>query len=177
MYQQYVRLLSCLLCLLQLKMRAGGMSESSKWKKQKRSPRPPRHLVRSPSGQMDPAQSSTLSNNNLSGDNKTLKIISEPLSKPSSFCLNLSVKLGGVLFIEQGISTCGLPASDSGGSSISSPTATDSGLETCSKATSRDDLSDMEHCNSIATTPNTATFLPGTEPCSEDAQVGRSTFY
>uniref|UniRef100_A0A673IVC8 Golgi-specific brefeldin A-resistance guanine nucleotide exchange factor 1 n=1 Tax=Sinocyclocheilus rhinocerous TaxID=307959 RepID=A0A673IVC8_9TELE len=37
-----------------LKMRAGGMSESSKWKKQKRSPRPPRHMVRSPSGQMDP---------------------------------------------------------------------------------------------------------------------------
>uniref|UniRef100_A0A673ISE7 Golgi-specific brefeldin A-resistance guanine nucleotide exchange factor 1 n=1 Tax=Sinocyclocheilus rhinocerous TaxID=307959 RepID=A0A673ISE7_9TELE len=40
-----------------LKMRAGGMSESSKWKKQKRSPRPPRHMVRSPSGQMDPGQS------------------------------------------------------------------------------------------------------------------------
>lgn len=52
--------------VLKLKMRAGGMSESSKWKKQKRSPRPPRHMVRSPSGQMDPAQSSTLTNN-LSG--------------------------------------------------------------------------------------------------------------
>ncbi|XP_015722241.1 Golgi-specific brefeldin A-resistance guanine nucleotide exchange factor 1 isoform X2 [Coturnix japonica] len=31
---------------LKLKMRAGGMSESSKWKKQKRSPRPPRHVTK-----------------------------------------------------------------------------------------------------------------------------------
>lgn len=44
------------------------MSESSKWKKQKRSPRPPRHLVRSPSGQMDAAQTSTLSNNLLGNE-------------------------------------------------------------------------------------------------------------
>uniref|UniRef100_A0A3P8UJW0 Golgi-specific brefeldin A-resistance guanine nucleotide exchange factor 1 n=1 Tax=Cynoglossus semilaevis TaxID=244447 RepID=A0A3P8UJW0_CYNSE len=86
-----------------LKMRAGGMSESSKWKKQKRSPRPPRHMVRSPSGQMEPAQSSTL---------------------PSA----------------------------SAGSSISSPTTTDSGLDTCSKATSREDLSDLEQCGPAANT-------------------------
>ncbi|XP_076598745.1 Golgi-specific brefeldin A-resistance guanine nucleotide exchange factor 1 isoform X3 [Chaetodon auriga] len=126
-----------------LKMRAGGMSESSKWKKQKRSPRPPSHMVRSPSGQMDPTQSSTLSNNNLSG---------------------------GVPFIEQGLSTSILPASDSAGSSISSPTTTDSGLDACSKATSREDLSDLEQCSSSATTPSTATTLPGTEPGCLDAQ-------
>ncbi|XP_030298410.1 Golgi-specific brefeldin A-resistance guanine nucleotide exchange factor 1 isoform X3 [Sparus aurata] len=125
---------------VQLKMRAGGMSESSKWKKQKRSPRPPRHMVRSPSGQMEPTQSSTLNNNSVSG---------------------------GVLFIEQGLSTSILPASDSAGSSISSPTTTDSGLDTCSKATSREDLSDLEQCSSSATTPSTATTLPGPEP---DAQ-------
>ncbi|KAM8739258.1 Golgi-specific brefeldin A-resistance guanine nucleotide exchange factor 1 isoform 2-T3 [Acanthopagrus schlegelii] len=125
---------------VQLKMRAGGMSESSKWKKQKRSPRPPRHMVRSPSGQMEPTQSSTLNNNSVSG---------------------------GVLFIEQGLSTSILPASDSAGSSISSPSTTDSGLDTCSKATSREDLSDVEQCSSSATTPNTATILPGPEP---DAQ-------
>ncbi|XP_056290825.1 Golgi-specific brefeldin A-resistance guanine nucleotide exchange factor 1 isoform X1 [Pseudoliparis swirei] len=119
-----------------LKMRAGGMSESSKWKKQKRSPRPPRHMVRSASGQMDSTQSSTLSNNNLSG---------------------------GVPFIEQGSSASSLPASDSAASSVSSPTATDSGLDTCSKATSREDLSDLEQCNSSATT------LPGSEPGSPDA--------
>ncbi|XP_068584148.1 Golgi-specific brefeldin A-resistance guanine nucleotide exchange factor 1 isoform X3 [Cebidichthys violaceus] len=126
-----------------LKMRAGGMSESSKWKKQKRSPRPPRHMVRSPSGQMDSTQSSTLSNNNL---------------------------LGGVPFIEQGLSTSSLPASDSAASSVSSPTTTDSGLDTCSKATSREDLSDLEQCNSSATTPCTAATLPGPEPGSPDAQ-------
>ncbi|KAG7215958.1 hypothetical protein INR49_012412, partial [Caranx melampygus] len=129
---------------VQLKMRAGGMSESSKWKKQKRSPRPPRHMVRSPSsGQVDPGQSSTLSNNNLAG---------------------------GVPFIEQGLSTSGLPASDSAGSSISSPTATDSGLDTCSKATSREDLSDLEQCSSSANTPSTVTTLLSPESGSPDAQ-------
>nr|XP_020463235.1 Golgi-specific brefeldin A-resistance guanine nucleotide exchange factor 1 isoform X3 [Monopterus albus] len=122
---------------VQLKMRAGGMSDSSKWKKQKRSPRPSRHMVRSPSCQMDPTQSSTLSNNNLSG---------------------------GVPFIEQGLSTSSLPASDSAGSSIPSPTMTDSGLDTCSKATSREDLSDLEQYSSSAAT------LPGTGPGSPDAQ-------
>ncbi|KAK5907953.1 hypothetical protein CgunFtcFv8_016051 [Champsocephalus gunnari] len=113
---------------VQLKMRAGGMSESSKWKKQKRSPRPPHHMVRSPSGQMDPTQPSPLSNNNLSG---------------------------GVPFME---------CSDSAASSVSSPTTTDSGLDTCSKATSREDLSDLEPCSS------SATMLPGSEPGSPDAQ-------
>ncbi|XP_060896489.1 Golgi-specific brefeldin A-resistance guanine nucleotide exchange factor 1 isoform X1 [Labrus mixtus] len=126
-----------------LKMRAGGMSESSKWKKQKRSPRPPRHMVRSSSGQMDPAQSSTLSNNNISG---------------------------GVPFIEPGLSASSLPASDSAASSISSPTTTDSGLDTCSKATSREDLSDLENCSSTVTTPSAASTLAGVELGSPDAQ-------
>ncbi|KAL7890062.1 hypothetical protein AOLI_G00023200 [Acnodon oligacanthus] len=111
-----------------LKMRAGGMSESSKWKKQKRSPRPSRHMVRSPSGQMDQAQLTTLSN-------------------------NLS---GGVPFIEQQSGgSAGLPASDSVASSISSPT-TDSGLYNCSKTTSKEDLTDLEQISSTATTPGTA---------------------
>ncbi|XP_041644664.1 Golgi-specific brefeldin A-resistance guanine nucleotide exchange factor 1 isoform X1 [Cheilinus undulatus] len=129
--------------LERLKMRAGGMSESSKWKKQKRSPRPPRHMVRSPSGQMDQTQPSTLSNNNISG---------------------------GVPFIEPGLSNSSLPASDSAASSISSPTTTDSGLDTCSKATSREDLSDLENCSSSATTPSAPTMLSGAEPGSPDAQ-------
>ncbi|XP_061857825.1 Golgi-specific brefeldin A-resistance guanine nucleotide exchange factor 1 isoform X2 [Colius striatus] len=38
-----------------LKMRAGGMSESSKWKKQKRSPRPPHHVTKVPPGAEQPA--------------------------------------------------------------------------------------------------------------------------
>ncbi|XP_042357717.1 Golgi-specific brefeldin A-resistance guanine nucleotide exchange factor 1 isoform X1 [Plectropomus leopardus] len=127
-----------------LKMRAGGMSESSKWKKQKRSPRPPRHMVRSPSGQMDSTQSSTLSNNNLSV---------------------------GVPFIEPGVSTSSLPASDSASSSVSSPTTTDSGLDTCSKATSREDLSDLEQCYSSAATLSAAAMPPDTELGSPDAQT------
>uniref|UniRef100_A0A8C2WVD4 Golgi-specific brefeldin A-resistance guanine nucleotide exchange factor 1 n=1 Tax=Cyclopterus lumpus TaxID=8103 RepID=A0A8C2WVD4_CYCLU len=109
-----------------LKMRAGGMSESSKWKKQKRSPRPPRHMVRRENGE-NPLCYASLS--------------------PS----------GGVPFIEPGSSTSSLLASDSAASSTSSPTTTDSGLDTCSKATSREDLSDLEQCNS-------ATALPGSEP-------------
>uniref|UniRef100_A0A663LU08 Golgi brefeldin A resistant guanine nucleotide exchange factor 1 n=1 Tax=Athene cunicularia TaxID=194338 RepID=A0A663LU08_ATHCN len=40
---------------VQLKMRAGGMSESSKWKKQKRSPRPPRHVTKVSPGTEPPA--------------------------------------------------------------------------------------------------------------------------
>ncbi|XP_035753155.1 Golgi-specific brefeldin A-resistance guanine nucleotide exchange factor 1 isoform X7 [Egretta garzetta] len=36
-------------------MRAGGMSESSKWKKQKRSPRPPRHVTKVSPGTEQPA--------------------------------------------------------------------------------------------------------------------------
>ncbi|XP_061315330.1 Golgi-specific brefeldin A-resistance guanine nucleotide exchange factor 1 isoform X1 [Pezoporus flaviventris] len=40
---------------VQLKMRAGGMSESSKWKKQKRSPRPPRHVTKVSPGTEQPA--------------------------------------------------------------------------------------------------------------------------
>ncbi|XP_050981493.1 Golgi-specific brefeldin A-resistance guanine nucleotide exchange factor 1 isoform X5 [Labeo rohita] len=127
--------------LERLKMRAGGMSESSKWKKQKRSPRPPRHMVRSPSGQMDPAQSSTLTN-------------------------NLS---GGVPFIEQHSGgSSALPGSDSAASSISSPT-TDSGLDTGSKTTSKEDLTDLEQSSSTATTPMT----PSTEPGRLESQDGR----
>uniref|UniRef100_A0A8C1EAH1 Golgi-specific brefeldin A-resistance guanine nucleotide exchange factor 1 n=1 Tax=Cyprinus carpio carpio TaxID=630221 RepID=A0A8C1EAH1_CYPCA len=122
-----------------LKMRAGGMSESSKWKKQKRSPRPPRHMVRSPSGQMDPGQSS------------------------------------GVPFIEQhsgGSST--LPGLDSAASSISSPTA-DSGLDTGSKTTSKEDLTDLEQCSSSATTPMTPSAEPGRlESQSEGREVERA---
>ncbi|XP_020564943.1 Golgi-specific brefeldin A-resistance guanine nucleotide exchange factor 1 isoform X3 [Oryzias latipes] len=126
---------------VQLKMRPGGMSESSKWKKQKRSPRPPRHMVRSASGGMDHSQPSTLSNN----------------------------LTGGVPFIDQGSAGPGLQASDSACSSISSPT--DSGLDACSKATSRDDLSDLDQCSSSPNTPCSAAVPPGSESGSLDAPL------
>ncbi|XP_055083101.1 Golgi-specific brefeldin A-resistance guanine nucleotide exchange factor 1 [Periophthalmus magnuspinnatus] len=102
-----------------LKMRAGGMSESSKWKKQKRSPRPAHHMVRSPSGTMD---QSVLSNNNLSA---------------------------GVPFLDSG-SGPPLPSSESVGS-ISSPS--DSGVDSCSKTPSREDLSELDQ-NSTALSPS-----------------------
>lgn len=123
-----------------LKMRAGGMSETSKWKKQKRSPRAAHHMVRSPSGQMD---QSALSNNNISG----------------------------VPFIEQGSSGMTLPTSDSVASSISSPT--DSGFDTCSKATSREDLSDLEQGSTSATSPTSNILLSTSEQGSADAQGDR----
>ncbi|XP_041737475.2 Golgi-specific brefeldin A-resistance guanine nucleotide exchange factor 1 isoform X2 [Coregonus clupeaformis] len=122
-----------------LKMRAGGMSESSKWKKQKRSPRPPRHMVRSASGGLEQAPTTTLSNNNLSG---------------------------GVPFIEQG----SLSVSDSVASSMSSPT--DSGLDTCSKTTSREDLTDLDQSSSADTTPSTEPGRLDTQ--SEGRQVERA---
>ncbi|XP_035255460.1 Golgi-specific brefeldin A-resistance guanine nucleotide exchange factor 1 isoform X3 [Anguilla anguilla] len=108
---------------VQLKMRAGGMSEASKWKKQKRSPRPPRHAARGASGVAEPGGPAPLSN-------------------------NLS---GGVPFVEQ--QSTGLSVSDSV-TSISSPT-TDSGLEASSKATSKEDLTDLDQSSSTATTPAT----------------------
>uniref|UniRef100_A0A8C1JH50 Golgi-specific brefeldin A-resistance guanine nucleotide exchange factor 1 n=1 Tax=Cyprinus carpio TaxID=7962 RepID=A0A8C1JH50_CYPCA len=123
-----------------LKMRAGGMSESSKWKKQKRSPRPPRHVH-----------------------------VLSPCPHPS-----VSVS-GGVPFIEQhsgGSST--LPGLDSAVSSISSPT-TDSGLDTGSKTTSKEDLTDLEQSSSTATTPVTPTTEPGRlESQSEGRGVERA---
>uniref|UniRef100_A0A8C1JJN6 Golgi-specific brefeldin A-resistance guanine nucleotide exchange factor 1 n=1 Tax=Cyprinus carpio TaxID=7962 RepID=A0A8C1JJN6_CYPCA len=122
-----------------LKMRAGGMSESSKWKKQKRSPRPPRHVLLLTNG-----------------------------------TLFVSVS-GGVPFIEQhsgGSST--LPGLDSAVSSISSPT-TDSGLDTGSKTTSKEDLTDLEQSSSTATTPVTPTTEPGRlESQSEGRGVERA---
>lgn len=79
--------------------------------------------------------------------------------------------LGGVLFIEQGLPNSSLPASDSASSSISSPTTTDSGLENSTKATSREDLSDLDQCSSSVTTPSSSTIPPGTDQGSPDAQV------
>ncbi|KAM9808682.1 Golgi-specific brefeldin A-resistance guanine nucleotide exchange factor 1 isoform 1-T2 [Syngnathus typhle] len=120
-----------------LKMRTGGMSESSKWKKQKRSPKAIRHIVPSASGATDPAQSTNLGGNS-----------------------NLS---GAVVSTEQ---RCSLPASESAGSSISSPTATDSGFDSCSKTTSREDLSDLDQCSLFAATAGNANPLLESDPGS-----------
>uniref|UniRef100_A0A674MH46 Golgi brefeldin A resistant guanine nucleotide exchange factor 1 n=1 Tax=Takifugu rubripes TaxID=31033 RepID=A0A674MH46_TAKRU len=117
---------SALVC--QLKMRAGGMSESSKWKEAETLPQAAAGiwcevpLVRW--RQHSPAPSAT-----------TTCRVTSPLSNHRGFCC------------------LGLPPSQSAGSSISSPTTTDSGLETGSKATSREDLSDLDQWVPLQSAP------------------------
>ncbi|XP_041125372.1 Golgi-specific brefeldin A-resistance guanine nucleotide exchange factor 1 isoform X3 [Polyodon spathula] len=129
---------------VQLKMRAGGMSDSSKWKKQKRSPRPTRHASHTGS---------------IAGEQLGQNVGSNNLS-------------GAVPFIEQ--STPGMytfhPGSDSGPSSISSPT-TDSGLEISSKTTSKEDLTDLDQGSSTGTTP--ATSPSGEQDSSRRSEPGQ----
>ncbi|XP_048663182.1 Golgi-specific brefeldin A-resistance guanine nucleotide exchange factor 1 isoform X7 [Marmota marmota marmota] len=97
-----------------LKMRAGGMSDSSKWKKQKRSPRPPRHMTKVTPGTELPAPTGTTLSSNLTG---------------------------GMPFIE--VPTPISSASSETASAVVSP-STDSGLEFSSQTTSKEDLTDLE---------------------------------
>ncbi|KAM5140270.1 Golgi-specific brefeldin A-resistance guanine nucleotide exchange factor 1 isoform 2-T2 [Callospermophilus lateralis] len=99
---------------LKLKMRAGGMSDSSKWKKQKRSPRPPRHMTKVTPGTELPAPTGTTLSSNLTG---------------------------GMPFIE--VPTPISSASSETASAVVSP-STDSGLEFSSQTTSKEDLTDLE---------------------------------
>ncbi|XP_060246586.1 Golgi-specific brefeldin A-resistance guanine nucleotide exchange factor 1 isoform X4 [Meriones unguiculatus] len=103
---------------LKLKMRAGGMSDSSKWKKQKRSPRPPRHTTKViPGSELPTPNGATLSSN----------------------------LTGGVPFID--VPTSISSASSEAASAVVSP-CTDSGLELSSQATSKEDLTDLEQAGS-----------------------------
>lgn len=83
--------------------------------------------------------------------------------------------LGGVPFIEQGPPSSSLRASDSASSSISSPTTTDSGLDSSAKGTSREDLSDLDQCSSSATTPSSTAAFTATDLSYPDAQVLQPT--
>ncbi|XP_021101153.1 Golgi-specific brefeldin A-resistance guanine nucleotide exchange factor 1 isoform X6 [Heterocephalus glaber] len=106
--------------LERLKMRAGGMSDSSKWKKQKRSPRPPRHMTKvTPSSELPTSNGTSLSTNLTSG--MPFIDVPTPISSGSSE-----------------------PAS-----AVVSP-STDSGLEFSSQATSKEDLTDLEQPGSPA---------------------------
>uniref|UniRef100_A0A8B9ZHN1 Golgi-specific brefeldin A-resistance guanine nucleotide exchange factor 1 n=1 Tax=Anas platyrhynchos TaxID=8839 RepID=A0A8B9ZHN1_ANAPL len=96
---------------------SAGMSESSKWKKQKRSPRPPRHVAKvSPATEQPAANASVLPSNQTSG----------------------------VTFIDAPPSSSG---SSENVSSAVSP-STDSGLETSSQTTSKEDLTDLDQVTS-----------------------------
>ncbi|XP_073760376.1 Golgi-specific brefeldin A-resistance guanine nucleotide exchange factor 1 isoform X13 [Callorhinus ursinus] len=97
-----------------LKMRAGGMSDSSKWKKQKRSPRPLRHMTKVTSGSELPTPNGTTLSSNPTG---------------------------GMPFID--VPTPISSASSEAASAVVSP-STDSGLEFSSQTTSKEDLTDLE---------------------------------
>ncbi|XP_044879555.1 Golgi-specific brefeldin A-resistance guanine nucleotide exchange factor 1 isoform X2 [Mauremys mutica] len=103
-----------------LKMRAGGMSDSSKWKKQKRSPRPTRHATKVSPGTEQPATNGTVMPSNITVDGVTFIDAPSPISSGSS----------------------------ENTSSAVSP-ATDSGLELSSQTTSKEDLTDLEQINSL----------------------------
>ncbi|XP_029768731.1 Golgi-specific brefeldin A-resistance guanine nucleotide exchange factor 1 [Terrapene carolina triunguis] len=102
-----------------LKMRAGGMSDSSKWKKQKRSPRPPRHATKVSPGTEQPATNGTVMPSNIT-DGVTFIDAPSPISSGNS----------------------------ENTSSAVSP-ATDSGLELSSQTTSKEDLTDLDQVNSL----------------------------
>lgn len=66
-------------------MRAGGMSDSSKWKKQKRSPRPLRHMTKVTPGSELPTPNGTTLSSNLTGECPgLLPLIRIDRRKPSS---------------------------------------------------------------------------------------------
>uniref|UniRef100_A0A674KCA6 Golgi-specific brefeldin A-resistance guanine nucleotide exchange factor 1 n=1 Tax=Terrapene triunguis TaxID=2587831 RepID=A0A674KCA6_9SAUR len=100
--------------------RAGGMSDSSKWKKQKRSPRPPRHATKVSPGTEQPATNGTVMPSNITVDGVTFIDAPSPISSGNS----------------------------ENTSSAVSP-ATDSGLELSSQTTSKEDLTDLDQVNSL----------------------------
>ncbi|XP_075697732.1 Golgi-specific brefeldin A-resistance guanine nucleotide exchange factor 1 isoform X5 [Rhinoderma darwinii] len=134
-----------------LKMRAGGASDSSKWKKQKRSPRPPRHITKAG------AESShqPLSNGSSAGGILFMEPTSPDATSPIS---------GG---------------SSGATSSVVTPTA-DSGIGLSSQATSKEDLSEMDNANPVAAALQSPGDLYPSEPQNRDEQkneefLGRKT--
>ncbi|GAB0192278.1 Golgi-specific brefeldin A-resistance guanine nucleotide exchange factor 1 [Grus japonensis] len=98
-----------------LKMRAGGMSESSKWKKQKRSPRPPRHVTKASPGTEQPATNAS----NIAASGVTFIDAPSPSSSGSS----------------ENVSSVVSPATDSG-LELSSQTTSKEDLTDLDQATS-----------------------------------------
>ncbi|KAK1333516.1 hypothetical protein QTO34_005900 [Cnephaeus nilssonii] len=127
--------------LERLKMRAGGMSDSSKWKKQKRSPRPPRHMTKVIPGSELPISNGTTLSSNFTG---------------------------GMPFID--VPTPISSASSEAASAVVSP-STDSGLEFSSQTTSKEDLTDLEQPGSsgysTATEPGSSELGVPEQPDSQ----------
>nr|XP_033796317.1 Golgi-specific brefeldin A-resistance guanine nucleotide exchange factor 1 isoform X2 [Geotrypetes seraphini]XP_033796319.1 Golgi-specific brefeldin A-resistance guanine nucleotide exchange factor 1 isoform X2 [Geotrypetes seraphini] len=129
-----------------LKMRAGGMSDSSKWKKQKRSPRPPRHAAK------------ILAGTDLSSHH------------PFSNGTPLSTMTSGVPFIDTPSATSPTSTGSSEAtSSIVSP-STDSGLELSSQTTSKEDLTDIDQASCFPVITPSQEFGTSMEQNSTDSQ-------
>uniref|UniRef100_A0A452HN24 Golgi-specific brefeldin A-resistance guanine nucleotide exchange factor 1 n=1 Tax=Gopherus agassizii TaxID=38772 RepID=A0A452HN24_9SAUR len=135
-----------------LKMRAGGMSDSSKWKKQKRSPRPTRHATKVSPGTEQPATNGTVMPSNIIVDGVTFIDAPSPISSGSS----------------ENISSAVSPA-------------TDSGLELSSQTTSKEDLTDLEQVNSLGLSaampsiePNATEHPHKHEPQNEGLRVEKT---
>ncbi|NP_001378860.1 Golgi-specific brefeldin A-resistance guanine nucleotide exchange factor 1 isoform 15 [Homo sapiens] len=134
-----------------LKMRAGGMSDSSKWKKQKRSPRPPRHMTKVTPGSELPTPNGTTLSSNLTG---------------------------GMPFID--VPTPISSASSEAASAVVSP-STDSGLEFSSQTTSKEDLTDLEQPGSpgysTATEPGSSELGVPEQPDLQLLSIERLNLY
>ncbi|XP_073452722.1 Golgi-specific brefeldin A-resistance guanine nucleotide exchange factor 1 isoform X4 [Aquarana catesbeiana] len=126
---------------VQLKMRAGGTSETSKWKKQKRSPRPPRHLTKAMTG-VDPQQ---------------------PLINGSS------TNSVGIPFIEASSPDATSPVSAGSSEATSSAVSpmTDSALGFSSQTTSKEDLSEIDNAN-VATLQSSGVLYLSEQPNPDD---------
>ncbi|XP_018410095.1 PREDICTED: Golgi-specific brefeldin A-resistance guanine nucleotide exchange factor 1 [Nanorana parkeri] len=136
-----------------LKMRAGGTSESSKWKKQKRSPRPPRHLTKAMSGVES----------------------QQPLTNGSS------TNTAGIPFIEASSLDATSPVSVGSSEATSSAVSpvTDSALGLSSQATSKEDLSEIDGANIAATLHSSGDLYLSEQPNPDDQKteelLGRKT--
>ncbi|KAM5142238.1 Golgi-specific brefeldin A-resistance guanine nucleotide exchange factor 1 isoform 2-T2 [Mantella aurantiaca] len=136
-----------------LKMRAGGTSESSKWKKQKRSPRPLRHLTKTMTG-VDSQQ---------------------PLINGSS------TSPAGIPFIEASSPEATSPVSAGSSEATSSAISpvTDSALGLSSQATSKEDLSEIESVNIASTLQSSGDLYMSDQQSTDDPKteelLGRKT--
>ncbi|KAM4704421.1 Golgi-specific brefeldin A-resistance guanine nucleotide exchange factor 1 [Rhinophrynus dorsalis] len=140
---------------VQLKMRAGGMSDSSKWKKQKRSPRPPRHLTKTMAGIEPSSQQSVVNGTSvttsIAGEFPFMDSPSQDTTSPTS------------------------AGSSEATSTVVSPT-TDSGLELSSQATSKEDLSDLDHATALQPAGDMCLSEQQNQEDKNDELMGRKTY-
>ncbi|XP_072280556.1 Golgi-specific brefeldin A-resistance guanine nucleotide exchange factor 1 isoform X3 [Pyxicephalus adspersus] len=125
---------------LKLKMRAGGTSESSKWKKQKRSPRPPRHLTKAMNG--------------------------TDSQQPNGSTTNSA----GIPFIEASSPDATSPISPGYSEATSSAVSpiTDSALGLSSQATSKEDLSEIDGASTATTLQSSGDLYLSEQPNPDD---------